>query len=159
MKTDGATVTIVGRAAGNPLVAEGGTGDRVTFRVVSTERRYDEATSGWVDGAEYGVSVVCWRSVAAGVLGQVRKGDPLVVIGRLSTRRYEKDGAVEYFTEVRADLVGLDVARSGNRFRRSTPEERPTDASTGAAVDGTEPDTAGVEERPGELAGVGAPAF
>ncbi|GAA1999395.1 single-stranded DNA-binding protein [Nakamurella flavida] len=158
MKNDGATVTIVGRVAGNPQVAEGGTGDRVTFRVVSTERRYDEATQGWVDGAEYGVSVVCWRSVAAGVLGQVRKGDPLVVIGRLSTRRYEKDGAVEYFTEVRADLVALDIARSGNRFRRSTPEERPAE-SVDAGPSGAATDATGTHEREVELVGAGEPAF
>jgi single-strand DNA-binding protein len=58
------------------------------------------------------------------VLTTVRKGDPIVVIGRISTRRYEKNGSVEYFTDVKGDFVGLDVAKLGNRFSRSTFESR-----------------------------------
>ena len=124
MRMDAATVTIVGRAGTNPMVAASPKGDRVTFRVISTERRFDEARQDRVDGDEYGVSVVCWRGLASAVLTTVRKGDPIVVIGRISTRRYEKNGSVEYFTDVKGDFVGLDVAKLGNRFSRSTFESR-----------------------------------
>ena len=54
MRMDAATVTIVGRAGTNPMVSASPKGDRVTFRVISTERRFDEARQDWVDGDEYG---------------------------------------------------------------------------------------------------------
>jgi single-strand DNA-binding protein len=124
MRMDAATVTIVGRAATNPTVSASAKGDRVTFRVVSTERRYDEASQVWVDGDEYGVGVVCWRQLAKNVLATVRKGDPVVVIGRISTRKYDKNGSTEYFTDVKGDLVGLDVAKLGTRFARTVVDGR-----------------------------------
>lgn len=134
MRMDAATVTIVGRAATNPTVSASAKGDRVTFRVVSTERRYDEASQVWVDGDEYGVGVVCWRQLAKNVLATVRKGDPVVVIGRISTRKYDKNGSTEYFTDVKGDLVGLDVAKLGTRFTRTVMDGREaTEPSTNAS--------------------------
>jgi len=58
-------------------------------------------------------------------LNVVRKGDPIVVVGRIITRRFENNGATLYFTEVKADFVGLDVVRAGSRFTRNPIEPRP----------------------------------
>lgn len=142
MRTDGASITIVGRAATNPTVASGASGaDRVTLRVVSTERRYDDATGQWVDGDEFGANVVCWRAVAAGVLKTVRKGDPVVVTGRISTRRFERNGVTEYFTDVKADTLGFDVGRAKDRIRRSDgdPAVEPiTEPDAAGSADGTD---------------------
>lgn len=163
MSRDVASITIVGRAGSTPQLSGGSTADRVTFRVVSTERRFDKATDTWVDGDEFGVTVVCWRAMAISVITSIRKGDPVVVVGRIVTRRYEKDGVMQYFTEVKADSVALDVARVGSRFTRNQLDPRPAedgrtdiaeatadhagadgDATAGAAGDGpagpTEPD-------------------
>ncbi len=126
MSVDAATVTLTGRAATNPTVVAGAKGDRVSFRVVATERRYDEASGEWADGDEFGVTVVCWRQLAAGVLQLVRKGDPLIVKGRISTRKFERDGVIDYFTDVKADHVGFDVAKGATRIKRL---ETPTDAA------------------------------
>ena len=116
MSRDVASVTIVGRAGTHPQLSVGLTGDRVSFRVVATERRFDRAADDWVDGDEFGVTVVCWRTMATAVLNTVRKGDPVVILGRISTRRFERDGVTQYFTEVKADFIGLDVAKAGTRF-------------------------------------------
>lgn len=138
MRTDGASITIVGRAATNPMVASGAGGaDRVTLRVVSTERRFDEATGSWVDGDEFGANVVCWRAVAAGVLKTVRKGDPVVVTGRISTRRFERNGVTEYFTDAKADTLGFDVGRAKDRIRRSDTDPRVEPAADPTATGGT----------------------
>ena len=48
------------------------------------------------------------------MLSTVRKGDPVIVSGRIATRRFEKNGVTQYFTEVKADFVGLDVAKAGS---------------------------------------------
>ena len=151
MRMDAATVTIVGRAGTNPMVSTSPKGDRVTFRVISTERRFDEARQGWVDGDEYGVSVVCWRGLASAVLTTVRKGDPIVVIGRISTRKYEKNGGVEYFTDVKGDFVGLDVAKLGSRFSRSTFESR--DQNEPGSAPALDPAGAPVDPAAAELSG------
>lgn len=140
MRADGASVTIVGRAANNPLIANTGGVDRVTLRVVATERRFDESTSQWIDGDEYGVNVVCWRQVAAGVLKTVRKGDPVVVIGRISTRKFERNGAIEYFTDVKGDIVGFDLGRAKDRIKRSEGGD-----TRDPAVLASDPDRAAVD--------------
>ncbi len=72
MRMDGAELTMSGRAATNPAIS-GGKGERVSFRAVSTERRFDEASGDWVDGDEFGVTVVCWRQLGSSVLQLIRK--------------------------------------------------------------------------------------
>lgn len=142
MSRDLTAITIVGRVGTTPQLSAGQTGDRVNFRVVATERRFDQATKEWVDGDEFGVTVVCWRAMAMSVITTIRKGDPVVVVGRITTRRYEKNGVMQYFTEVKADSVGLDVSRVGARFTRNPMEQRPGDeaqnglTATGVAGDG-----------------------
>ena len=124
MSMNAASVTLVGRAAAHPQVSVGTTGDRVSFRVVATERYFDKALGDWVSGDEFGVTVVCWRTLGTAVLTTVRKGDPVIVSGRIATRRFEKNGTTQYFTEVKADFVGLDVAKAGSRFTRNPMEPR-----------------------------------
>ncbi len=134
MRMDGAELTMSGRAATNPVIS-GGKGERVSFRAVSTERRFDEASGDWVDGDEFGITVVCWRQLGAAVLQLVRKGDPVVLVGKISTRKFERDGVIEYFTEVKADHVALDVARSGGRIKRDDSSHTPESGSPRTAQD------------------------
>ncbi len=146
MIRDATTTTIVGRAGTNPQVSLGSTGDRVSFRVVSTDRRFDRETGGWVDGEECWLTVVCWQGLAKAVMSTIRKGDPIVVIGRINNRRFEKNGVTQYFTDVKADLVGLDTARLGSRFARTIAE--PAHAEEHPATEVGTSDAA-VDERAG----------
>ncbi len=130
-----ASITLTGRAGTNPQVSTGSTGDRVNLRVVATERRFDRGVGEWVDGDEFGVTVVCWNTLASAVLSTVRKGDPVLVSGRIATRRFERDGVTQYFTEVKADSVGLDLARAVGRFVRAAPDARESSAVAGGAAD------------------------
>ncbi len=132
MSRDAAAVTLVGRAGTHPQIS-GNSPDRVSLRIITTERWFDKAANVWVDGDEFGVTVVCWKGLGGAVLKTVRKGDPIVVTGRITTRRFEKDGATAYFTEVKADVVGLDVARMGARFARVALEPRETADAAGGA--------------------------
>ncbi len=148
MRMDAATVTIVGRAVTAPTRSTTAAGDRVSFRVVSTERRYDQESKEWVNGDEFGVGVVCWRHLAGKVVDTIRVGDPIVVIGRISTRKYDRNGATEYFTDVRADLVAVDVARMGNRLVRGPSTGEPA-AAPDSADDGRAPGPEGAERPAG----------
>jgi len=84
----------------------------VSFRVASNERRYDRATAAWRDGDSLYVGVTCWRRLAENVHASFVVGDPIVVHGRLFSRSYEKDGRRRTVTELEADAVGPDLARS-----------------------------------------------
>jgi single-strand DNA-binding protein len=152
MAMSNAAVTIVGRAGTHPQLSVGMTGDRVNFRVVANERWFDKATERWVDGDEFGVTVVCWKALASAVLNGVRKGDPVVVSGRILTRRFEKNGATQYFTEVKADFVGMDLAKLGSRFTRNQLEPRDP-AEPAASGNPTPPDSLSVDGEPVEPTG------
>lgn len=122
-----AEVRLAGRVTANPTVSAGEHGDRVTFRILSTERRFVAETREWVDGDQFGVTVVCWGQLATSVIGLVRKGDPVVVIGRISSRQFERStGGTDYWTDIRADVVSLDLGRGGaGRWMRRPVGERP----------------------------------
>jgi single-strand DNA-binding protein len=58
-------VTVVGNlatAVDRHRLADGRT--VANFRIASTERRYDKATDGWVDGESLFLDVRCWRALA-----------------------------------------------------------------------------------------------
>lgn len=163
MRYDGAELTLSGRAATNPSISAASP-ERVTFRAVSTERRYDEAAAEWIDGDEFGIAVVCWQKLGTSVLGLVRKGDPVVITGKLSTRRYEKDGVTDYFTECKAEHVAIDVGRAAGRIRRqelsnsspTAPEAASATAepAPAAPADSGDPFQQGAEQTQRQLAEV-----
>lgn len=130
-----AEVRLAGRVTAHPTVSVGEHGDRVSFRILSTERRFVAETREWVDGDQFGVTVVCWGQLATAVIGLVRKGDPVVVLGRISSRQFERStGGTDYWTDIRADMVALDLGRGGaNRWMRRPGHDRP---ATGEGVDG-----------------------
>jgi len=106
-------VTVTGNVAGDVITKRVGSNQEhllVTFRVASSERRYDKATESWVDGDRVTALVNCWRRLADGARLLV-KGDPVVVTGRLSVREYEVEGVRRYMTEINATAVGPDLAR------------------------------------------------
>ncbi len=94
--------------------------ERVSFRVIATERRRDPVSGTWLDGDEYAVTVVCWGALARGVAASVKLGDPVQVSGRLATRRWEADGETKFVTELKAVQVGLDLNRGRAAFQRTS---------------------------------------
>jgi single-strand DNA-binding protein len=94
------------------------------FRVGSTERRYDRATGGWVDGERLYVEVNCWRFLADNAAASLVKGDPVVVTGKLYTRDYEHEGQRRTAVTVEALSVAADLAHCTavlTRTRRGAP--------------------------------------
>lgn len=89
------------------------------------------------DHADF-VNCVAWKG-SADFLGQYsRKGDMVGVMGRISTRNYERDGQKVYVTEVVADRVELLAKKAQPQNDNSTApvqnpspvaQNRPTQAS------------------------------
>jgi single-strand DNA-binding protein len=112
-------VTVIGNVVDHPRMRRTEKGTEVAgFRIGSTARWFDREINQWVDGAKLFVSVTCWRQLGVNVVDSVRRGDPVVVSGRLSTREYEKDGQKRSAFELEATTVGHDLSRGSAIFHR-----------------------------------------
>lgn len=123
--------TIIGNLVKDPVIRTVGQGVPVaTFRVASTPRRWDRATDQWRDGTTLYVSVTCWRRMAENAAAALRRGDPVVVAGRLTMRSYEKDGQIRDVYEVEASVIAPDLSRVAVALQRtSRAEVHPFDSS------------------------------
>ncbi|MDV6011985.1 single-stranded DNA-binding protein [Haloechinothrix sp. LS1_15] len=108
-------------------VAEGGA-DSVGFRLISNERRFDKESGQWVDGRRCVLWVVCWRKLAVTVAACLRKGDPVIVTGRLATREHDVGEVSQHTLELEAFAIGPNLARcpaQPRRRRDSAPATHP----------------------------------
>jgi single-strand DNA-binding protein len=107
------------------------------FRVGSSERRYDRATGGWIDGDRLYVDVRCWRRLAQNAMASLVKGDPVVVTGRLYTREYEHEGQRRSSVTLDAQTVAADLSHCTATVTRNRKAASPEQAaSTGDDSDG-----------------------
>jgi single-strand DNA-binding protein len=114
------TVTMSGNVAQDVRHVTTDQGVPITsFRLASTRRQYDRAVGRWVDGETTFVNVTCWRALADHVRASISKGDPVVVIGRLRVRAWEREGYKGNAVEIDAYTVGHDLTRGTSAFRRA----------------------------------------
>ena len=99
------------------------------FRVASTPRLKKEGK--WVDGDTTWYSVTVWRHLADNIRDSVRKGDAVVVHGRLRTDTWKReDGRAEQHAADRGQPgrprpdPGDQPVHSGRRGRNSAPRAR-----------------------------------
>ena len=108
-----------------------GNGSVTAFRLACTPRvrgkggEYSDGNTTWID-------VTCFRSLAAHVAASVRKGDPVIVIGKLRTSVWTKDGQTRERLVLEAETVGHDLSRGTAIFRKSV-------RTTSEPDDGEEP--------------------
>ena len=119
-----AHVSLTGYVATQPVTKEILPGTtNLSMRVAWTPRRLDRATGEWVDGNTSYVTVICWRKLASNMATCLRKGDPVIVQGRLSVRPYDdKEGQSRIAVEVEASSVGHDLSRGVAQFQRVRPQ-------------------------------------
>ena len=118
-------LTIVGHVASEPQLRVTTSGARVgSFRLATTERRYDKALSAWRDGETAFYTVSCWRSAAENVVDSLVKGQPVVVHGRFRHRSFEQDGVQRCALEIDAFTVGHDLTRGVATFIKATGPRR-----------------------------------
>ncbi len=130
-----AQISLTGYVATQPVVRMVKSGaTNLSMRVAWTPRRQDRVTGEWTDGNTSYVTVICWRRLATNGAVCLRKGDPVVVKGRLSIRTYEdKEGVRKVAVEVEASSVGHDLSRGVAQFQRVRPQTGRTAAEFAAA--------------------------
>jgi single-strand DNA-binding protein len=121
-------VTVVGNLVADPRLAYTKDGQPIaSFRLASTPRRFDRASGEWKDGDTLFTSVTCWRSLAENVHLSLRKGNSVIVIGRLSVRPYEtKDGDKRQSVDIDAMAVGPDLGRATTIIKRIERTAQPS---------------------------------
>jgi single-strand DNA-binding protein len=143
---NGAMVTLAGYVAKEPVIKTvNDKTPKVVLRVAWNSRYLDRTTGEWRDSKASFATVHCWRRMADNVAPSLRKGEAIVVTGRLAVREYDdKEGQRRTSVDIEADAIGHDLSRGVTRFQRtvrSTGDEagqsRPDDLTRGeAAKDG-----------------------
>jgi single-strand DNA-binding protein len=146
-------VTVAGNVAGEPRMRVTAGGVRVaSFRLASTERRYNKELGAWRDGDTVYYTVTCWRTMAENAFESVQKGHPVVVHGRLHVGSYEKEGQERTVVEIEARSLGHDLSWGVSRFTKARPgassdrqlagelaseldDEQPFDPETGELIE------------------------
>ena len=124
------TITVRGWLGGDVDLRRAGDVPVASFRLACTPRRFNRRTETWSDGATQWYTVTCWRGLADNVARSLRRGDPVVVQGRLEMRKYVNSQDVEVEAmEIDATAVGHDLARGTSQFTRS-PRPEPVPAGT-----------------------------
>jgi single-strand DNA-binding protein len=113
-------LTVHGNLVADPDQRSTASGTTVVhFRIASSGRRFDKATGEFRDGDTMFMEVSCWRTLAGNVMATLRKGDSVVVLGRLLHRTYDdKQGNRRSVHELDAIAVGPDLARCPADLRR-----------------------------------------
>jgi single-strand DNA-binding protein len=124
------TIHVVGNVADVPRLNRTSNGTVTNFRLASTPRRWDDATKGFVDGATLWLDVACWGELSGNVSRSVSKGDPVVVIGNLTTETWETEAGRRSATRLKATAVGLNLSRGWSEFRRPARVEQAPDVPT-----------------------------
>ena len=113
-------VTLQGWVGADVKVREAGDARVAHIRVACTPRRYQRKSEEWVDGDTQWYTVNAWRGLADNCEQSLRRGDPVVVYGRLNAQTWTNSAGIEVTSfEVDAVFVGHDLNRGTSAFTRS----------------------------------------
>jgi single-strand DNA-binding protein len=117
---NGAMVTLAGYVAREPFYTTVGDDiPKVIVRVAWNTRYNDRVTGEWKDGKPSFANVNCWRKLAGNTMLSLRKGQPVLVTGRLQVREFEdKEGKRRTAVDIEADAIGHDLSRGAAMFQR-----------------------------------------
>lgn len=107
------------------------------FRLGCTPRYWREGE--WVDAATTWITVNCSQALAENVRASIRKGDAVVVVGRLRTSRWnDGEGVAHERIQIEANIVGHDLSRGVTRFQRMSRAQASEQAEPAETTEGAE---------------------
>jgi len=138
------TITLTGFVATVPNHFVTGEGLPITsFRLASTQRRFDRSRNLWVDNGTNWYTVTSFRQLAMNTNSSIRKGERVIVTGRLRIRDWTAGDKVGTSIEIDADSIGHDLTWGTASFTRSMSSAA-IDASTRAEADAAAPESSAV---------------
>ena len=127
------SITLTGFVATPPrhIVTSGGL-PITSFRMATTQRRFDRAKNAWVDGDTNWYTITTFRQLALNAATSIKKGERVIVSGKLRIRDWANGEKTGTTIEIDADSVGHDLAWGSTLFSRtviSAPEPAADDAA------------------------------
>ena len=126
-----------------------------SFRLGSPSRHFDKASGEWVEDYMNWFTVQGYRQLAGNMACSIKKGQHVIVVGRLKLARWERDGRIYHKAEVNADSVGHDLRWGSANYIRTAKNELP-DSETAAQRGGDGYDAAAGESGPDDYPEDGA---
>lgn len=138
-------ITLHGWLGNDVVLRQVGDVPVASFRLASTPRRYLRKTGEWVDGETQWYTVTVWRALADNCGRSLRRGDPVVVHGRLSVSTWTNSAGVDVIGfEIEATMVGHDLARGTSSFARTPRPPQPRAPEAPGSAPTSAPDGEGV---------------
>jgi len=125
----------------NVVIKDGGL-PVTSFRLASQQRRFDREQGRWVDTETNWFTVTAFRALAENAGASLRKGDRIVVRGRLRMREWTTGERSGLNVEIEADAIGHDLAWGRTDYRKVV---RSATASAEPATDEVPDSEAAVE--------------
>lgn len=113
-----------------------------SFRLASSQRRLDRDTGQWVDGETNFYTVSVFRALAEHAVLSLRRGDRVIVTGRLKVKEWDNGTRKRTTVEIEADAIGHDLKFGTSTFQRAAAR---TESTPDADAWPTGADTAGEE--------------
>src|SRR5262245_41471670 len=104
-------ITVTGVVGSDPHVHTTTQGLAIaSFRLASTRRYFDRGKGTWEDGDTNWYTVSGFRQLAHNISASMRKGERVLVQGRLRLRAWESGDRSGTTVEIEADAIGHDLA-------------------------------------------------
>lgn len=104
-----------------------------SFRLASSQRRFDRNQNKWIEGETNWYTVSAFRKLAINESTSVSKGDRVIVVGKLHVRDWDNGERAGTSVEVEAEAVGHDLNWGTSSFTRTILVREVTDEeSTGS---------------------------
>jgi single-strand DNA-binding protein len=117
--TNDTMVTVQGWLGNEPQQRQVAGTTVTNFRLACTPRRFHRGRQEWVNGATQWYGVSAWRALGEHCKRSLRRGDPVMVHGRLTQRSYDRDGVEVTVLEIEALGVGHDLTWGVSSFGRT----------------------------------------
>lgn len=130
-------VTLVGRLGGDPEMRFTQSGKSIASFSMVTSKSSKQADGTWDESETTWYRVDAWDALGENVVESLRKGDEVIVVGRLYMDTYQgKDGQQRQSLKVNAYSVGPNLKRGawGARQTTAAPAAAATDNPWGAPV-------------------------
>jgi single-strand DNA-binding protein len=130
------TITITGLIATTPRHVVTAEGLPITsFRLASSQRRFDKSADKWVDASTNWYTISAFRQLAINAVPSLSKGDRVVVNGRLRVRDWQNDDRTGTTVEIEAESIGHDLFWGTASFTRTVGSADSTRDSSEPATD------------------------
>ena len=144
MSTQTLDLTVVGWIGTEPKIfheTDGGV-PYATFRVGSTRRWFDKGIGAWRDAQTEWFHVKVFRALAVNAARSLRKGDPVIVQGQLSTEEWAGPEGPRTTLVLEASALGHNLVFGSSHFARTVS------GTAAAGADDAPADVSGLEELP-----------